>query len=181
MVANRCIFWDCKSDIRDDHILCRAHYDDFLDGLVNRCPGCGKLKYTDFNWCASCQNSRSGPVRRPQTDAAPKGRKVESSPFWSKGDSKAEAFYVYILKLDGGDFYVGQTRDLQVRVERHKDGEVPETKGKNPRLYWFQTLNSRERATTFEAELKLTKDRNEQRLREMMVRWQYAAKLVQFE
>jgi len=37
---------------------------------------------------------------------------MEHSSAWEAGDSEANEFYVYVLKLDGGDFYVGQTRDL---------------------------------------------------------------------
>jgi putative endonuclease len=37
-------------------------------------------------------------------------------------------WYVYFLKLNNDDIYVGSTNDLRRRVKSHQDGHVPSTK-----------------------------------------------------
>ena len=49
-------------------------------------------------------------------------------------------FYVYILKLANGDFYVGQTKDLGARLSEHRDGRQDQTSGNAPRLVYFEEL-----------------------------------------
>ena len=41
-------------------------------------------------------------------------------------------WYVYFLKLDNGDIYVGSTNDLRRRVKSHEDGYVASTKALLP-------------------------------------------------
>ena len=47
-------------------------------------------------------------------------------------------YWLYILKLDGGQLYVGQCSDLEMRIKEHKDGTTVSTRGKNPKLVWFR-------------------------------------------
>ena len=51
---------------------------------------------------------------------------------------KRQIRYLYILKLDGGIFYTGQTNALELRLQEHRDGQTKSTAGKNPRLVWFE-------------------------------------------
>jgi putative endonuclease len=37
-------------------------------------------------------------------------------------------YYVYFLRLNNGDVYVGSTNNLRARVKRHEDGQVPSTR-----------------------------------------------------
>lgn len=42
-------------------------------------------------------------------------------------------FYVYLLKsVVDGKYYIGQTEDIDGRVQRHNDGYVPATRGRRP-------------------------------------------------
>ena len=50
--------------------------------------------------------------------------------------------YVYILKLADGSFYIGQTNNLSVRVTEHRDGIQSQTRGKGPRLVYFEYYES---------------------------------------
>ena len=45
---------------------------------------------------------------------------------------------LYILQLDGGDFYIGQTSDIEARLVEHKQGRTASTKGRNPELVWYK-------------------------------------------
>ena len=77
-------------------------------------------------------------------------------------------FFIYILKLDGGKFYAGHTRELRERLSEHRDGKTRSTAGKNPRLVWFDTVDTREEAAEVEATLKELIDRNEREVRRMV-------------
>ena len=54
--ANQCMFWDCGTPIRSDHILCREHYAELQDGLIDECGGCGRTKYSKYEVCLDCYN-----------------------------------------------------------------------------------------------------------------------------
>ena len=73
---------------------------------------------------------------------------------WMKKDRKVHRFFVYILKLDNGKFYVGQTRKLLERMAEHREGQTISTAGANPKLRYFEILPTREDAMLREHELK---------------------------
>ena len=106
-----------------------------------QCPLCGRTKNPDFAVCSWC--GRFSP---------------EYSATWERRDAYANTFYVYILELNDGSLYVGQTRDLQSRLAGHKAGETATTKNKNPKLIWYNPVKTREQATHLELQLKHTKD-----------------------
>lgn len=83
-------------------------------------------------------------------------------------DAVATEFFTYILKLEGGLFYVGQTRELRERLTEHRDGLVKTTSGKNPRLVWFTTVSSREQSLALESELYRLNKRNPRDIRKMV-------------
>ena len=93
----------------------------------------------------------------------------EHSKAWEAGDADATKFFVYILKLDGGIFYAGQTRELRERLAEHRDGTAKTTAGKHPKLVWFDVVETREDATTIEVDLKELCDKNPREIRRMMV------------
>ncbi|MBI2830309.1 MAG: GIY-YIG nuclease family protein [Chloroflexi bacterium] len=42
------------------------------------------------------------------------------------------SFFVYILRNEGGKFYIGQTSDVVQRLERHNRGEAFWTSSRGP-------------------------------------------------
>ena len=74
---------------------------------------------------------------------------------WRKKDEGITKFYVYILKLDNGDLYVGHTRELRERMLEHKEGITRSTAGEHPKLRYFEILPSREKAMIREQEIKV--------------------------
>ena len=57
--------------------------------------------------------------------------------------------YVYVLRsLKDDQFYVGLTRDLHMRVQRHNNGQVTSTKKRAPfeLVYWEGCLNESDAA-----------------------------------
>ena len=91
--------------------------------------------------------------------------------------------YVYILKLDGGEMYVGQTANLVIRMREHRDGLVQSTKGRNPKLVCFEPYEGEKaRVTERETELTLLNQdaMGRRRLREMVESFQAPLRLVDF-
>jgi len=54
-------------------------------------------------------------------------------------------YYVYLLRLEGiknKDFYIGYTSDLKERMKQHVAGETKTTKGRNPKLLYYEAYNN---------------------------------------
>jgi putative endonuclease len=88
---------------------------------------------------------------------------------WAKKDEDAHAFFVYILKLDNGVFYVGHTRELRERLLEHKDGTAVSTAGKHPKLQYFEVFPTREAAMIREAEIKKIRRKDNREILRMIL------------
>jgi len=99
---------------------------------------------------------------------------------WAKRDKGAEKFYVYILKLDNGDYYIGQTRELQARMMEHRDGRILSTAGRKPKLQYFETLESRESAMSRERELKNIERKNRREIVRIICDFQNAVNALDY-
>ena len=62
---------------------------------------------------------------------------------------------MYILKLSDGTFYVGQTNDLSIRLQEHRDGQQAQTRGKDPKLVYYKPFEGM-RKSVDEREIELT-------------------------
>ena len=51
-------------------------------------------------------------------------------------------YYVYLLKLENTkkNFYIGCTSDLRRRMNEHKSGNTQTTRGKNPKLIYYEAF-----------------------------------------
>ena len=111
---------------------------------------------------------------RRSRQSPPKSRKTyrrEHSDAWEAKDAEADEFYVYVLKLDDGSFYAGQTRELRERLMEHRDGTTRSTVGRSPKLVWFSTVSTRVQATVLEVQLKKLCDRNPREIRRWVRRF----------
>ncbi|MBM2832715.1 MAG: hypothetical protein HW414_1767 [Dehalococcoidia bacterium] len=165
--SGKCGYWNCRRSIRGSHFLCIDHFNDWNDYLIDECPSCGQFKDSGYKLCPTCYyRPATSPPRKPPSYPMPARPKVEHSEAWLKADKGIDQFFVYILKLDGGRFYVGHTRDLRERLWEHKDKkELPD-----PKLQYFEVLPTRESATQREAELKLLAAANQRAIRKMILR-----------
>ena len=75
--SNTCDEQDCEEEIRDDHFLCRDHWDQAQKGDISECPECGEYKPSKFRLCRRC-NKENAPVptaqpqqRQPDREPAP--------------------------------------------------------------------------------------------------------------
>ena len=100
---------------------------------------------------------------------------------WAKKDEGVDAFYVYILKLDNGLHYVGQTRELRERMLEHRDGNVVSTAGKHPKLQYFEVLSTRDAAMSREAEIKEIRKKSNREILRMITRFSDLVRELDFE
>ena len=66
-------------------------------------------------------------------------------------------YYVYVLKLDekgGKRFYIGYTKDLKSRMLQHENGYTRSTKGRNPKLIYYEAYMDKYLAINREKGLK---------------------------
>lgn len=170
-MTSYCAYWDCRRPIHPDHFLCMEHYHDLQDGLIDECPRCGRFKDAEYELCLDCRRGR--PVKRARLVRQVNNRQPDSKPehsqVWQRKDATAEQFFVYILLLSDRKFYVGQTRELRERLSEHKDGKERATKGRDPKLVYFEVHPTREAAASREVELKKLNDSNEREIRHMVI------------
>ena len=117
--------------------LCTVHFSDYQEGKIRQCERCQKYSYTDFTSCVECSSSVP-----------------EWSEKWAESDADAIEFYVYFLQLNNGRYYAGQTKNLTRRIQRHQNGGVKATAGKDPRLVWYNTVDTRKQAVNLEFQMK---------------------------
>ena len=149
-----CRYQDCERGIQPWFELCVPHYGSRKSGEIDECPSCDQYKDAGFPTCRDCHS--------------PDKYKPEENPVWEAVDDEDDVFFVYILKLDGGKFYAGHTRELRERMSEHRDGKTRSTAGKNPRLVWFDAVDTRQEAAEGEAYLKKLIDTNEREVRRMV-------------
>ncbi len=167
---NRCQYGKCRAYVHPGHFLCLNHFHDYQDGLIDQCAKCGRFKDSYYELCIECY---TGTRDHRLLQAMPKQRyDIEHSAAWEKRDKQADKFYVYILKVERAEFYIGQTRDLRERLSEHKDGTVASTAGRKVALKYFEVLSSREVAERREAELKQIRDSNPREIRHMIISFQ---------
>lgn len=164
-----CKMWNCSTGVPSFLAWCRIHNEARKRGDIDDCPGCGRGKEAKYPTCPECRSAHGKAYRR------------EYSPAWDARDAAAEEFYIYILKLDDGAFYAGQTREIRERLMEHRDGTTKATAGKSPRLVWFSTVSSRDEATKLEVQLKKLCDKNPREIRRWIRKFQDLVEELDFE
>ena len=113
-----------------------------------------------------------------------KAREPERRPIIAHADIKRPVRYIYILKLSDGKFYVGQTIDLSIRLQEHKDGLQAQTRDKNPKMVYHESFEGM-RKDVDEREMELTilnsSDRGRRKLRQLIEEFRKPLKLLDLE
>jgi len=100
---------------------------------------------------------------------------------WAQKDEGVNEFYVYILRLDSGLFYIGHTRELSERMLEHKNGSAVSTAGKHPKLLYFEVLHTREAAMIRESEIKKIYKKSNREILRMITHFFNQIKELDFE
>ena len=144
----------------DGHMmnLCEQHSEEAQKEIIDKCPtdNCFNIKPAKYQYCVECNPEKLNGQHS-----------LEFSPKWR--DQKDGLFHVYVLSLSDKTFYVGHTSDLRVRMTEHRSHKVKGTSGKLPQLVWFTPTPSRESATALEVDMKQLRDKNDRKLRKMIL------------
>jgi len=171
---NICQYWNCRRRISPEHFLCLEHFWYWDEYLIDRCPECGRYKDVEYELCLECYNKLTSTHYSKFSKNQTMGGKyrLEHSRKWEQKDKETERFFVYILKDEKGKYYVGQTRDLRARMSEHRDGKTRSTAGHKMKLQYFEEYKDRKSVELREAELKEMIDRNERKVRNMIIEFQ---------
>ncbi len=171
-VGTKCASMLCHTTrgITYDKPLCYGCWTAFDAYEIDECPQChwfvDEAELLDFEDGCACLECAKGQAVPPYAHAAI-GRQIR---------------YLYILKLNGGQYYVGQTKELGLRLQEHRDGLTRSTKGKNPQLVYFEERRG-DKDVLDEAEERLTmlNKRNPRAIRRIVAKWQSLIRLVHVE
>jgi predicted GIY-YIG superfamily endonuclease len=169
-----CAQIDCGAPASYEKPLCYKHWQEFDRYQILECENCHRFDEMvgflgeDRELCWDCARSRRG--------------LSNEIPVHHHKPIEHQTHYLYILKLDGGTFYVGQTKDLELRLREHQDGLTRSTQGKHPKLVWFEkSFGDRESVDEQEQELTLLNKSNPRRIRRIVADWQRLIRLVHLE
>jgi len=161
---------DIQKDISYERPLCWAHWKDFDSLLIFECERCHWFdelvgEFSDADLCWECES-------RERQEAPP-------APIYAHGPVERRVRYLYILKMLGGKWYVGQTNALDLRLKEHQDGNTISTRGQRPKLVWFEKwVGLYQELIEEEANLtRLARD-NPRVIRRMVEEWQSPHRLV---
>ncbi len=113
-----------------------------------------------------------------------KFQEVERRPIIAHADIERPVRYVYILKLSDGTFYVGQTNDLTIRLQEHRDGQQTQTRGKDPKMVYIESfVGMRKSINDREMELTLlnTSEQGRRKLRQLIEEFRAPLRLLDLE
>ena len=153
--------------------LCYAHWKEFDRYFLSECGECHWFSEdvgfgTDENLCYECFDRQR--------------RAFPPSPVYAHAPVQRRIRYLYILKLEGGSFYIGQTNSLEMRMQEHSDGVVPSTRGKTPKLVWFEEwVGDRKELDTEEDDLTRLALASPRAIRTKVSEWQRPLRLVDLQ
>jgi len=169
---NKCKYWNCNRSIKTSHFLCPEHYEEWQDYAIDKCPKCGRYKDEGYDLCLDCRRKMSSAriyrIKKTPTSTY----RVEHSDKWRNQNDSDSKFFVYILKFTDGKYYVGHTDNLRVRLAEHRDGKTRSTANKQFDMQYYEIFNNRKDAELKEVELKILKDKNDRKLRQIILDFQ---------
>ena len=189
-----CARWGCDKSATYDKPLCYKHWQEWEAWELDECNRCHyyysgddfisqDLCDTDIleDYPLMCDACLDVTLADDGKDRIWKASELERRPIISHADIERPIRYVYILKLSDGTFYVGQTNDLSIRLQEHKDGLQTQTKGGDPKLVYYESFDGM-RKLVDEREIELTilnsSEKGRRKLRQLIERFRIPLKLL---
>ncbi len=166
---NICEYWECNKESSGGDFLCTAHHEKWLDGLIDRCPKCGRFKDVIYDMCLDCYVGRRVKRQKP-AKVIPKRKqypRIEYSETGTGGYPGHDRYFIYVIELDDGVLYVGHTMDIHSRLSELRKKKKSSTVEHNPRLQYLEAVASAEDAEARESELKRLVQSDPSQLRAM--------------
>ncbi len=186
--------WCEESNASYDRPLCYACWLEFDEGWLDECEVCGYffeiVELSPFDesrgFVDGGEVSNDG-LRQPEGQICwdcyqheMNGRPIYRAP--RHLTLERERRYVYILELDNGNYYIGQTYELESRLAQHKQGKTSSTKGLNPELVYFEDLIGKSNALEREQEVTILNatESGKREILNMIIDWQREYRLLKF-
>lgn len=151
-----CARWGCNKSATYDKPLCYEHWLEWEAWELDECNRChyfydgGKFVLYDMpdddvieEYPLMCDDCLQVTLRDDGRDDPRRGGEPERKPIIAHADIERPIRYVYILKLSDGTFYVGQTNNLGIRLQEHKDGQQTQTRGKDPKMVYYELFEGK--------------------------------------
>ncbi len=154
---NTCSYWDCQQPAPEGSLLCPEHYEGWTEGLIDRCPRCGRFKDVMYEVCQDCYAGRpvkSGGLATMVPAREEKTATVKLSDVWVDGYMRPDRYFVYLLEFDDGSFYVGHTKDLSKELAKHREQKTSSSARSKPKLQYAQVIATERAAELRKSELK---------------------------
>lgn len=191
-----CICWSCNKSATYEKPLCYSHWLEWEAWELEECTRCHWIYGGDDSvvydtsgfeeefpfLCDNCLRITLIEMGRGQPWWG--GRNAERRPVLAHALLERPVYYVYILKLSDGKFYIGQTTNLDVRLREHRDGQQSQTKDRDPKLVYFESfVGGREEVKNVEDELTRLNQSGagRRRLREMIEKFRDPLRLLDLE
>ncbi|MFC1988110.1 hypothetical protein ACFLVH_06220 [Chloroflexota bacterium] len=178
-----CGYWNCNKTVKGGEFLCPGHYESWVNGLIDRCPKCGRFKDIAYQLCLDCYISRPVKPWEPSViiPASKQPHKVEYSDAWVDGYMRPDRVLIYILELDDGVLYVGHTADLRKGLSEHREQKVAATAGRHPKLRYAEAVAGKHVAELRQDELEKLIESNPGQIRLMIGDFQNDMRKLGFE
>ena len=124
----KCSKIGCVEAVTYDHPLCEIHWQAFRESRLSECGRCHR--YAEISLASEAMTEGAGLCGECRQEANASNR--------DHGASERQGQHLYILTLDGGDFYLGLSDHLERQVKEHYLGKFPSTAGRNPQLVWSE-------------------------------------------
>ena len=147
--SNECRFWSCSDKIPNGHYLCLYHFIQARQQRIDECQKCQIYKAVRFSQCYNCHQGTEGESKIQRSNEVI--AEIEAN-------HTTTEFFVDVLTLDIGAYYIGHTNDLHARLQEHRTNMTHSTKGTNPKCVWFTTVPTRSEAENLENELNRLND-----------------------
>ncbi|MFC2020919.1 GIY-YIG nuclease family protein [Chloroflexota bacterium] len=192
-----CARWGCNKSATYEKPLCYEHWLEWEAWELDECNRChyfyenGNFVLYDMpddgiikEYPSMCDDCLQVTLLDDGRDGPWSGSKPERKPVIAHADIERPIRYVYILKLSDGTFYVGQTNNLGIRLQEHKDGQQAQTKGKDPKMVYYQSFEGM-RKSVDEREIELTilnsNGTGRRKLRQVIEKFRSPLKLLDLE
>lgn len=164
----KCVRWSCQERTTYAEPLCYPHWKEWQGWILEECTAChwffsadesllaDDTEYEDMPFqCDHCMARSLSENGRLESGLKRWAVKLlaQDRPVAAHANIMRTVRAVYLLKLKDNSYYVGQTTSLQLRMKQHKDGEQHQTRGKEPKLVYFET---------FEGDRELVDDREKE-------------------
>jgi len=196
-VEQFCARWGCNKSATYDKPLCYEHWLQWEAWELDECNRCryfydaGNFVLYDMpdddvieEYPLMCDDCLQVTLIDDGRDNRWRGREPERKPIIAHADIERPIRYVYILKLSDGTFYVGQTNDLGIRLQEHKDGQQPQTRGKDPKMVYYESFEGmRKSVDKREIELNIlnSSGTGRRKLRQVIEKFRVPLRLLDLE